>query len=480
VQNFIPILLLTNGGPGSATLVPGLDMYQSAFSNDQYGYGMAIGTIRRQLRAQPDRGRGRLRVLRHRHLPDVRPGRLHHAPLRFRTHRRSNETVTPAGLRCAHLDNPLGVAPDRARFGWEDGCAQAAFQLQVFTGDRPYWDSGEITSAESADVPYGGPPLAPGGRYWWRVRVRNEAGVATRWSQPATFEVELDPDDGWLVPSWIGLGPVRESFTPPSGSGPADHVAEALRPAPYLRREFAVSRPVEFARLHITALGLYEARLNGHRIGDAFLTPGWTDYDRRVLYQTYDVTTLLAEGPNVLGAVIADGWYSGFVGFDAKRAGAHYGQAPELLAQLVITFTDGGREVIGTDASWAGRFAAIRHADLLMGERHDLRLEPAGWDAPGFTAGPGWRPVQCRRLDGRTLAADPAPPARVTQEIVPVRVWRDKAGRQLADFGQNLTGWVRLRVTASAGTVIRGSPWRDARRRRIPVHTQPAHRTGHR
>ena len=132
------------------------------------------------------------------------------------------------------------------------------------------------------------------------------------------------------------------------------------------------------ARLYVTALGLYEARLNGQRVGDAFLAPGWTDYAQRVPYQTYDVTGLLRPGENVLGAILADGWYSGFVGFDAKRAGAHYGDAPELLAQLVVTFADGSRAA-GRHRRGSGRprSRAIRHADLLMGERHDLRLRAA-------------------------------------------------------------------------------------------------------
>jgi alpha-L-rhamnosidase len=373
--------------------------------------------------------------------------------------------VTPVRLRCAHLDNPLGVALDRVRFSWQladtaRDCAQRGYHIQVFPNERlrlssetSCWDSGRVPSGDSCDVPYEGSALAPGGRYWWRVRAWDGDGAASEWSAPATFEVELDPASGWQA-SWIGLGPVRESFTPPSGDGPSDPVAGSLRPAPYLRRAFTVAAPVESARLHVTALGLYEARLNGHRVGDAFLAPGWTDYDQRILYQAYDVTGLLTAGENVLGAMLADGWYAGFVGFDAKRAGAHYGTAPELLAQLVITYADGAREVIGTDALWQGRFAAVRHADLLMGERHDLRLEPQGWDAAGFEAG-GWRPVTCRDRDGRRLAADPGPPVRVTEEITPAGVWRDPAGRLIADFGQNLTGWLRIRVDGPPGTSIR-------------------------
>ena len=377
--------------------------------------------------------------------------------------------MTPVGLRCAHLDNPLGVAPDRVRFSWQlddtrSDCRQVGYQVQVFPDELsrppqevPCWDSGRVASDDSADIPYAGSALTRGGRYRWRARVWDEAGAGSPWSEAAAFEVELDQALGWRA-SWIGLGPVRESFTPPDGQGPSDPVANALHPAPYLRRTFTLAEPAESARLHVTALGLYEARLNGERVGDAFLTPGWTDYDRRLAYQTYDVTALLAPGENVLGAVLADGWYAGFVGFDAKRAGAHYGPAPELLAQLVITFADGSEQVIGTDSSWRGRFAAVRHADLLMGERHDARLEPDGWDAAGFdvdAGAVGWRAVRCRDRDQRPLVADPGPPIRVTEEIAPAGLRRHPDGKVIVDFGQNLTGWVRLRADAPAGTVIR-------------------------
>ena len=392
--------------------------------------------------------------------------------------------LPPVGLRCAHLENPLGIAPDRVRFGWRlsgDGLQQA-YQIQVLPngggglGDGPpSWDSGQTLSDDSADVPYAGPPLVPGGRYEWRARVWDAAGTASPWSDPASFEVELGPGD-WTA-SWIGLGPVREDFTPPSQPGRPDAVISALRPAPHLRRSFTVAGPVAAARLHVTALGLYEARLNGHRVGDAHLAPGWTDYHQRVLYQSYDVTDLIKPGENVLGAILGDGWYCGFVGFDAKRAGAHYGATPELLAQLDITLADGTAAQVVTDEEWTGRSADIRHADLLMGERQDLRLALDGWDCAGnHGAGnhgaadhgaadhgvtpdgadsPGWRAVHARPLDERVIAADPGVPVRVTQEIEPAAVSRTAAGTYLVDFGQNLTGWLRVRATGPAGTTIR-------------------------
>ena len=378
----------------------------------------------------------------------------------------------PRDLRCAHLVNPLAVAPDRVRLSWLPGCRQDGYQVQLYqnepwclSGETPHWDTGLVGSGDSVGIPYDGPALARGGRYVWQVRVRDERGQISGWSDAATFEVELDPAEGWRA-SWIGLRRVRESVTPPSGAGPADPVARALTPAPYLRRAFTLDEPAVSARLYVTALGLYEARLNGQRVGDAFLAPGWTDYHQRVLYQAYDVTGLLRVGENVLGAIVADGWFAGFVGFDAKRSGAHYGTAPELLAQLVVTFAGGGQQWVVTDEQWHAAVGAIRHADLLMGSRTDLRLEPHGWDTPGFSEADGWPPALIRVHSAAAggpgksntavrLAADPGPPVRVTEEVRPAGISPAADGGWIVDFGQNLPGWVRLRADGPAGTVVR-------------------------
>jgi alpha-L-rhamnosidase len=381
----------------------------------------------------------------------------------------SNPPLTPVdlhcvglhcvGLRCAHQIDPLGVGPDRVRLSWcLEGAggsrAQRAYQILV-TDDTgaAAWDSGRVESAAAMDVAYRGSPLMAGGRYRWKVRVWDESGLGSDWSVPARFEVELDRTGGWYA-SWITPSRTSQGATPPSGRGPVDPLARALTPAPYLRHAFTVSQPVASARLYVTALGLYEARLNGRRVGDGFLAPGWTDYTQRIAYQTYDVTSLLAEGENVLGAILADGWYAGFFGFDPKRAGAHYGTVPELLAQLVLRLADGTEERIVTDGQWESATGAIRHADLLMGERHDLTREPPGWDAPGFDAS-GWRPVQLRERDSTPLVADPGPPIRVTEELAPRSIATDDHGRHVIDFGQNLTGWLRIKVGGPPGACVR-------------------------
>jgi alpha-L-rhamnosidase len=373
--------------------------------------------------------------------------------------------LTPTGLRCGYRVNPLGVAPDHLRLTWLlEGAGrdrgQRAYQVLVApdearlaAGTDLCWDSGRVDSPGSADVPYAGSPLARGGRYAWKVRVWDERQVTSFWSTPASFEVELDPVTGWRA-SWIGRGRLRSSFKPPSGPGLADQVARAMVPVPYLRRAFLVDRPVTSARLYVTARGLYEARLNGSRIGDAVLAPGWTDYRQRIPYQTYDATGLLHQGENVLGALLADGWYCGFIGFDAKRPGAIYGTAPELLAQLVIGFSDGSDQWVVTDGQWQASYGAIRHADLLMGESHDEALEPRGWDETGFDA-TGWTGVNCRERDATPLVADPGPPIVVAQDLAAQRITHDGAGRHIADFGQNLVGWLRTRVNGPAGSLVR-------------------------
>ncbi len=372
--------------------------------------------------------------------------------------------LTPACLRCAHQVNPLGVAPDRVRLSWAcegsgRGRSQRGYQVRVAVdearltaGEGLAWDSGRVDSGRSSDIAYTGPILLRGGHYAWQVRVWDEQQARSDWSEAATFEVELDPVAGWRA-SWIGRGRIRAEFKPPASLSPPDPVARTMVPAPYLRRGFRIDRPVTSARLHVTALGLYEARLNGRRVGDAVLAPGWTDYRQRIPYQTYDVAGLLQPGENALGAILGDGWYCGFFGFDAKRAGALYGPAPELLAQLVIGLDDGTEQWVVTDGSWRAAFGAIRHADLIMGESHDLGLEPHGWDGPGFDDS-GWSAVRCRDRDGTPLVADPGPPIRVTQELPPRAVTADPDGRTIIDFGQNLAGWVRLAVSGPAGARV--------------------------
>jgi alpha-L-rhamnosidase len=197
------------------------------------------------------------------------------------------------------------------------------------------------------------------------------------------------------------------------------------------------------ATLYATARGVVELELNGRRVGDAVLAPGWTDYRRRIEYAAHDVTALLRGGDNVVAATLGDGWYAGFVGFDARRPGNHYGRDPELLCEMHLELADGSRAVVATDERWEAAHGPLVYADLLMGERYDARRE----------VGP-WHPVRVRARDDVALVPERAQPIRVTEDLDPVSVTRRAPGVHVVDLGQNMVGWVRLEVRGERGTRV--------------------------
>lgn len=353
--------------------------------------------------------------------------------------------MNPTHLRCEYAEHPLGIDVPRPRFSWRlqsdrPGARQTAYQILAASSGETLWDSGKIESDQSHLVEYAGPPLRSGQRVEWRVRVWDEDGQPTDWSETAWFEMGLlDPAD-WRA-GWIG------SFLVGS--------ARASVPVPYLRKTFRLEKAPARARLYITALGLYEAWLNGQRVGDAVLTPGWTDYYVRVRYQTYDVTALLQPGENALGAILGDGWYCGHVEWRDRQL---YGDRPKLLAQLVITDSDGNETVIVSDSLWKHNFGPLTEADLLHGEHYDARREFPGWDSPGFDDS-AWFPVETfPHPAGLKLVAQNGPLVKAHEHLAPIamREIREWAGsRYIFDLGQNMTGVIRLRVRGTAGATVR-------------------------
>jgi len=321
-------------------------------------------------------------------------------------------------------------------------------------GGSPRWDTGRVEDADAIHVEYAGPALDARTRYRWRVEVWS-ADASVPATDASWFETGMT-DNAWRA-AWIAHdpGPLDVVDAPTEGEWALDD--HGLSPCPLLRRVFTAPAAGLRARLTVSARGLYEVRLNGVRVGDAQLAPGWTDYTRRVQYQTYDVGDLLREGENVLSATIADGWWSGFVGFEPRRAGAHYGSFPQFLAELRINAADGPTVEVGTDDTWRTHTGAIRHADLLMGECHDLRHAPDGWDLPGFDD-TRWSPARVVDRDHHLLVASADEPVRAMARIAARSVTRVAADAHIVDFGQNLAGRVRLNVTglhSGARVVIR-------------------------
>jgi alpha-L-rhamnosidase len=224
-------------------------------------------------------------------------------------------------------------------------------------------------------------------------------------------------------------------------------------PVPYLRKSFRVDHPIKSARLVITALGLYECEINGQVVGDEVFAPGWTEYHKRVQYQTYDVTGMLSQGENVIGAILGDGWYCGFVAWCGRQV---YGDRPRLLARLEIELQDGSTMSVVTDDSWKTTIGPILESDMLMGEAYDARRELGAWSSANYDDS-RWQAVLIAPPE-HPLEIVPrvGPPVRRIGEIIPISARNLDGGKtRIFDLGQNFTGRVRLKIRAAAGTNVR-------------------------
>ncbi len=363
--------------------------------------------------------------------------------------------LAPASLRTEYRFDPMGIDEPRPRLSWiveseERGQIQTAWHVLVagspaiLAEDRgDLWDSGRVEGDEAAAVVYAGAPLRSGTLCHWKVAVWDRDGNRSAWSRPALWSMGLLEASDWKA-QWIG-------HDAPALAAPASGGTLRLPPPRYLRHGFLLERAPRRATVHVSAQGLYELHLNGRRVGDDRLAPGWTDYDRRVYYRTYDVTPLLSRGANAIGAVLADGWYAGYVGFGGGRD--LYGDRIRLLAQLDVELDDGTRVTVATGPGWKGSTGPLLEADLLMGERYDSRLEQPGWDAPGFDDS-AWHPVDVTPRIGARLQAHPGPPVRELPPVDPVSVTEPQPGRYVFDLGQNFAGVVRLTVAGRSGDVI--------------------------
>ncbi|MAE61466.1 MAG: alpha-L-rhamnosidase [Planctomycetaceae bacterium] len=353
----------------------------------------------------------------------------------------------PLRLRCEYLENPVGLDVAEPRFSWRmvsdaRGARQSARQIQVATdaallaadtGD--VWDTGKVADDVCVQVVYEGAALEARRRYWWRVRVSDERGEASTWSDPAYWETGLLSEGAWDA-KWISV---------------AEREGTMGQPCPYVRREFDCARKPTRARLYATALGLYECSINGKRVGEDWLTPGWTDYKIRIPYQTYDVTGMVGVGENVIGAIVGDGWACGELVWPDNRA--MWSKQPFFMALLVIEYEDGAVETIRTDENWRATTGPILDSELYNGETYDTRLEMPGWDAPGFDDS-DWQAAWVGPGTTAVMSAKPGPIVRSIQEFPALERTEPQPGVFIYDVGQNMVGRVRIRVTAPAGTTI--------------------------
>ena len=361
----------------------------------------------------------------------------------------TGQTPTAFGvkkLRCEYKVDPLGIDVAKPRLSWEldsteKNVMQTSYQVQVARSEKDLakeklvWDSGEVKSDASTAVEYAGPALLSATTYYWRVRASDNHGHTSAWSPTAKWETGLLASADWKA-KWITPNLKEDE--------------KKSNPAPLLRTEFKLKKKVERARLYASAMGLYELMLNGRRVGDQYFTPGWTAYDFRLQYETYDVTGMVKTGMNCLGAMLGDGWFRGHMGFDQTN---NYGKKVALLAQLVITYTDGSQDIVATDEKWKAATGAVLLSDIYDGETYDARLEKRGWSSVPYDD-KEWQGVTVMESPKAKLIAAAGPQVKEVEEIKPVKVLRTPAGDTVVDMGQNMVGWVRLHLTAPAGTTV--------------------------
>jgi alpha-L-rhamnosidase len=387
--------------------------------------------------------------------------------------------MQPVDLRCEFLKNPLGIDQVKPRLSWKlqasvasgldpvpsgagrgpapsgtgRGLKQTAFQIKVASTEQAaryglgdLWDSGKIDSDRSTGVAYAGQPLTSRRQCWWRVRVWDQSGNVSAWSEPALWTMGLLQASDWEA-KWIGFD--GGDTTRP------DDLERPRLPARMLRREFDIPKPVRRATAYVTGLGFFDLYLNGVRVGDDIMDPALTEYAKRIFYVTFDETGQLKQGKNALGVVLGNGR------FFAPRGGGNfpvhvktYGY-PKLLLQLEIGYADGTHQRVVSDGDWKiTTDGPIRASNEYDGEEYDARKEMPGWDKPGFNDA-GWRKVDLVESPGGRLQAQMLEPTCITQTIKAVSIHPTKAGTYLVDFGQNFYGQVRVRASAPAGTVVK-------------------------
>ncbi|MFC1537773.1 family 78 glycoside hydrolase catalytic domain, partial [Gemmatimonadota bacterium] len=358
-----------------------------------------------------------------------------------------------SGLRCEYLANPLGIDETSPRLSWrlesdQRGQKQTAYRILVASNEEnlrnnvgDLWDTGKLPSDRTTQVVYEGKELTSRQSCYWKVKTWDSGDLETEFSSQAFWTVGLLSAEEWKG-EWIGMdaGNTNDNADSTCGS-----------PVPCLRKSFDLDKPLKKALIYITARGIFECHLNGERVGKDLFAPGWTDYNKHIQYRTYDVTSYLRRGDNSIGILLADGWYSGFLGWGRNRA--HYGSRNSVLCQLEVEYQDGSTELVVSDQTWRCTASPIVSADFQMGEDYDARKEIPGWATADIDDNP-WGSVTVVEKPAAKLVAQPSEPVQVTKQINPVGITEPAEGVYVFDMGQNFAGWVRLKVSGERGTKV--------------------------
>ena len=364
----------------------------------------------------------------------------------------------PTDLSCEHIINPLGVDNHQPLLSWTiasstNDLRQSAYELivsdnlaDINKNEGNCWNTGKTNSDETVFIAYEGVPLQSFTRYYWKVRVYNQNGIPSEWSPAAWFETAMLNKSDWQA-QWIGDG--RPQF---------EHDEDFYQddPMPLFRKTFASNKIIAKARLYICGLGYYEAYINGEKVGDHLLDPGWTAHRKQALYATYDITDLLQKGSNTIGVMLGNGWYNPLpLRLFGRYNLRDYQQTgrPVVKAQILICYQDGSSETICTDNTWKTKQGPIIRNNVYLGEHYDARLEINNWNTNRLKDN-NWQSAVISEGPSGELSSQMQPAVKVKEVIKPVRIYEQKPGVYIVDMGKNFAGVAKINVKGQAGTKI--------------------------
>jgi alpha-L-rhamnosidase len=369
----------------------------------------------------------------------------------------------PTSLRCESMLNPLAVEAPQPRLTWkvDAGQTQKAYRILVASspallqqGQGDLWDSGRVASDETLQIPYAGKPLSSRQHAYWQVTRWNDKDVPA--AETATFSMGLLKASDWQA-KWIAF--------------PNDASQKVMEPDPCFRKEFSITRPIARAIVHICGLGQYEMTINGQRVGDNYIAPGWSVYQKTCLYDSYDVTSQLKPGANAVGIMLGNGMYNVLKVANRYTKNNNTWGFPKVIMEMDLEYADGTRGVVVTDDSWKTIRGPMLVDQEYGGEDYDARKDMAGWDSPGFND-QDWTPVALTVAPGDQQALATAkgagpgtaqlvaainPPTKIQKVFKPANVTQTPDGC-VYDFGQNLSGWPHFKVKGPAGATIKLIP----------------------
>ncbi len=361
---------------------------------------------------------------------------------------KSSITDAPVSLLVSEgFENPIGFYDNEPTFSWklpDYGFVKSQTAYRIVVASNPkllpnkadLWDSGEVGTDQSVWIKYEGKPLISRQKVYWQVMFIDQDGNPSVWSEKANFELGLLSNEDWNA-KWISLATEEKRDTTEKGHS-------IIRPQ-YLRKEFVLAGGIEQARLYITSQGVFEAQLNGKKVGQDVMTPGWTPYQKRIETLTYDVTNYLFKGDNAIGVILGEGWFSGRIGYNRKHWITK--PVPKLICQLEIVYKNGKKESIYSDTDWLGtRNGPIRFSGIYDGEIYDANMEISGWNLRGFSAD-SWSTVETSALDSETKLVPKRHSAVREKMRLPARsISEPEAGRIVFDLGQNMVGVPEINI----------------------------------